>query len=92
MSILMMRKGGMTTGEVAAEFNGTQLEMPMPEVSGRAIYVKLTPGTELYNKVLMCAGHTQVTPTRAARMLIKAGWLSFSNSYVIHLKAVKDED
>ncbi len=77
---------------VAAEFNGTQLEMIIPETPGKPIYVKLTPGTELYDKVLMCAGHTQVAPTRAARMLMKAGWLSFVNSYVIQMKAVKDED
>ncbi len=92
MSILMMEQNGKNIGEVCAEFEGEQMEISLTEDAQKAIYVKLSPGTELYNRVVMCSQHLEVKPTRAARMLMRSGWLAFVNSTIVNMRRVKNED
>lgn len=87
----MWGSNGKSTGEVASEFEGEQLEISLDQDAGKAIYVKLTPGTELYNRVLMCSHHLEVKPTKAARMLMRSGWLSYVNSTIVNMRRVHDE-
>jgi hypothetical protein len=49
--------------------------MALPPGDGRkAIYIKLTPGTELYDKVVAVADETDVSLTKAGRMMMRNGW------------------
>jgi len=45
--------------------------------ASKPIYVKLTPGTDLYIKVQRVAEIADVQPTLAARMMMRNGWLGF---------------
>lgn len=54
----------------------TELALNEP-VTEKTIYVKLTPGTDLYIKVCRVADIASVTPTLAARMMMRNGWLGF---------------
>jgi len=68
------------------------LEINLTDPPDKAIYVKLSPGTELFNKVVMCSEHLRVPPTKAARMLLRAGWIGFTKSTVIHMRRTTNED
>ncbi len=57
----------------------------------KAVYIKLTPGTDLYKMVAVCANHFGVKPAKAGRILIRGGYTGFTKSNVINLKRMKNE-
>ncbi len=71
------------------EFSGKQLEMELIKPPDKAIYVKLTPGTELFNRVVACAEHLEVKPTKAARILLRAGWAGYAKSKLMDMRRVE---
>lgn len=73
-----MKPSGEATGEEFALFEAKQAEMDLTKKAPKPIYIKLTPGTELYEKVLSVSNEMDVAPTRAGRMMLRAGWLGFS--------------
>ncbi len=76
MSILQM-KGGKSTGETARELEVRQLELPEVEPVEKAVYVKLTPGTPLFEKVQTVSGVLGTTMTQSARFMMRNGYLGF---------------
>ena len=78
MSILSIKKNGRNIGEDSEESTPKQLELPAPKQEGKAVYVKLTPGTDLYRKVFHVAKANDVPMTKAARILMRGGFLGFA--------------
>lgn len=63
--------------------------MELTDPPEKAIFIKLTPGTELFNKVVLCSRHFEVKPAKAARLLMRAGWLGYLKSKIIDMKRSK---
>lgn len=57
-----------------------QAEMNFGEVVVKEgpIYIKLSPGTSLYRIIVSVSMFLGVTPTKAGRVLIRAGYIGFS--------------
>lgn len=87
MSLIALATNGKDTGRVVDEFTAKQMELDLTSVPKKAIYIKLTPDTDLFNKVVLCADHLEVTPTKAARILMRAGWLGYIKSKLMELRS-----
>lgn len=55
--------------------------MKIEEVDDKAIFIKLTPGTDLHDQVLVVAHLCGVKAPRAGRLMMKAGWLGFARVF-----------
>ncbi len=84
-----MKDPGAATGRTVAEFTGMQMAMELTDLPDKAIYIKLTPGTDLFNKVVLCSRHFEVKPAKAGRLLMRAGWLGYIKSKVADMKRSK---
>ncbi len=74
---------------MSEEFDQMEIQMSAEINSSKPIYIKLSAGTDMHQRVMMVAGHLGVTPTKAGRMLMRTGWLGFVRSVSRGLKAVK---
>ncbi|MEE8599431.1 MAG: hypothetical protein V3S69_08025 [Dehalococcoidales bacterium] len=68
------------------EFTAKQLELDLGDIPEKPIYVKLTPGTDLFNKVATVSNHLKVSPTKAARLLMAGGWASYVKTNLMDMK------
>lgn len=68
------------------EFTAMKLTLELRDPPENDIYVKLSRGTELFNQVVVCSEHLEITPTKAARILMRAGWLGYIKSYIIEMR------
>jgi len=89
MSVIETKKNGVGIGAAQQIFGARQLEMEMEPGQDKPIHVKLSPGTDLFNQVLLCANYYQVTPTKAARMMMKAGGLGFQRVLLLEARKVQ---
>ncbi len=62
------------------------MELDLGDPPEKAIYVKLTPGTDLFNQVVLVSNHLEVTPTKAARILMKQGFSNYMKSKIMDMK------
>ena len=81
MSILKMHGNGGSIGGPSEIFAGRQIAMALPEGDQKPIFLKITPGTDLYDQIEVVASKCQVKKPRAARLMIKAGWLGFARVF-----------
>ncbi len=72
-----MGKNGEPTGETSEKLpvQGELILGPAPDE--KAIFIKLSPGTDLYVKVKRVAKIADVKPSKAGRMMMRNGWLGF---------------
>lgn len=68
------------------EFTAQQLKLDLTNPPEKAIYVKLTPGTDLFNKVVLVSEHLEVAPTKAARVLIAGGFSGYIRTRFMDMK------
>lgn len=72
------------------KFQQTAIEMDLKDPPEKAIYVKLTPGTPLFNQVCKVAERIGESPTQAARRLMGVGWIGFLRAIRYDLKGEKE--
>lgn len=77
MSVIQMQMNGLPTGKTAEKSHASEEDAVSNTETERPIYIKLTPGTDIYIKVLTVANKLDVNPTRAARYMMRNGWLGF---------------
>lgn len=77
---------GESTGRVLDVFIAKQMELDLTNLPEKAIFIKLSPGTELFNQVVMVSQHLEVKPARAGRILMKAGLLGYNKSKIIEMR------
>ncbi len=68
------------------EYTAQQMVLNLTDPPEKAIYVKLTPGTDLFNKVVLVSEHLEVTPTKAARVLMSGGFLSYIRTRLMDMR------
>ena len=92
MSIIRMPISGKAGGG-RSEKSMKQLEIPAPaRRQDKVLYVKITPNTELYIKVQFVARLLAIKPTRAARMMMRNGWLGFKRFALEEGMGIKNAD
>ncbi len=53
------------------------MKLPEPDLNLKPVYIKLTPGSELYEKVRDISNTLNVPMTKAGRLAIRHGWMGF---------------
>lgn len=74
MSILQVPNGPVT-GPPSENYKQAEMFDDIDYI--KPFHIKITPGTDLYAKILAVSIDLQITPTKAARVLMLGGWMGW---------------